>query len=126
MSPALSPRGPWPCGRTPRNCEIAITSNCSSPERGCTARPAASVTQSPFSPATRWCSSGRRGRDAPHGDFDMATEGFLKIGITCYPSVGGSGVVASALGTELAQRGHESHFVSYGRPFRPPEKPPRV
>jgi glycogen synthase len=37
----------------------------------------------------------------------------LKIGITCYPSVGGSGVVASMLGEELAQRGHEVHFIPY-------------
>ncbi len=42
----------------------------------------------------------------------------LKIGITCYPSVGGSGILASALGEELAQRGHEIHFISYERPFR--------
>ena len=44
----------------------------------------------------------------------------LKIGITCYPSVGGSGVLASALGEELAKRGHEVHFISYERPFRMP------
>jgi len=42
----------------------------------------------------------------------------MKIGITCYPSVGGSGVLASALGHELARRGHEIHFISYERPFR--------
>jgi N-acetyl-alpha-D-glucosaminyl L-malate synthase BshA len=42
----------------------------------------------------------------------------LKIGITCYPSVGGSGILASALGEELARRGHEIHFISYERPFR--------
>jgi len=42
----------------------------------------------------------------------------LKIGITCYPSVGGSGILASALGEELALRGHEIHFISYERPFR--------
>ncbi|MEO6005435.1 MAG: N-acetyl-alpha-D-glucosaminyl L-malate synthase BshA [Opitutus sp.] len=42
----------------------------------------------------------------------------LKIGITCYPSVGGSGILASALGEELAKRGHEIHFISYERPFR--------
>src|ERR1044072_4406150 len=44
----------------------------------------------------------------------------LKIGITCYPSVGGSGILASALGQELAERGHEVHFISYERPFRMP------
>ncbi len=42
----------------------------------------------------------------------------LKIGITCYPSVGGSGILASALGDALAHRGHEIHFISYERPFR--------
>src|SRR5882757_2512027 len=50
----------------------------------------------------------------------------LKIGITCYPSVGGSGVLASALGTELAKRGHEVHFISYERPFRMPVNAPRI
>ena len=50
----------------------------------------------------------------------------LKIGITCYPSVGGSGVVASMLGEELAQRGHEVHFISYERPFRLPANAPRL
>jgi N-acetyl-alpha-D-glucosaminyl L-malate synthase BshA len=50
----------------------------------------------------------------------------LKIGITCYPSVGGSGVLASALGEELAKRGHEIHFISYERPFRMNDSAPRV
>jgi len=50
----------------------------------------------------------------------------LKIGITCYPSVGGSGILASALGEELAQRGHEVHFISYERPFRMPTNAPRL
>ena len=44
----------------------------------------------------------------------------LRIGITCYPSVGGSGILASALGEELARRGHEVHFISYERPVRLP------
>ncbi|MSU24344.1 MAG: N-acetyl-alpha-D-glucosaminyl L-malate synthase BshA [Opitutus sp.] len=44
----------------------------------------------------------------------------LKIGITCYPSVGGSGILASELGEELMLRGHEIHFISYERPFRMP------
>jgi N-acetyl-alpha-D-glucosaminyl L-malate synthase BshA len=47
----------------------------------------------------------------------------LKIGITCYPSVGGSGILASELGDELARRGHEIHFISYEQPFRMPEGP---
>ncbi|WP_221031784.1 N-acetyl-alpha-D-glucosaminyl L-malate synthase BshA [Actomonas aquatica] len=42
----------------------------------------------------------------------------LRIGIICYPSVGGSGILASGLGDELAARGHEVHFISYERPFR--------
>jgi N-acetyl-alpha-D-glucosaminyl L-malate synthase BshA len=50
----------------------------------------------------------------------------LKIGITCYPSVGGSGILASALGEELARRGHEVHFISYERPFRMPANAPRL
>ncbi len=50
----------------------------------------------------------------------------LKIGITCYPSVGGSGVLASALGVDLARRGHEVHFISYERPFRLPADAPRL
>ncbi len=47
----------------------------------------------------------------------------LKIGITCYPSVGGSGILASELGEELARRGHEIHFISYEPPFRMPTAP---
>lgn len=50
----------------------------------------------------------------------------LKIGITCYPSVGGSGILASNLGEELAARGHEVHFISYERPFRMPPSAPRL
>jgi N-acetyl-alpha-D-glucosaminyl L-malate synthase BshA len=50
----------------------------------------------------------------------------MKIGITCYPSVGGSGVIATTLGIELAQRGHEVHFISYERPFRLPPDAPRI
>lgn len=50
----------------------------------------------------------------------------LNIGITCYPSVGGSGILASALGEELARRGHEVHFISYERPFRLPQHAPRI
>ncbi|WP_213806422.1 N-acetyl-alpha-D-glucosaminyl L-malate synthase BshA [Granulicella sp. dw_53] len=41
-----------------------------------------------------------------------------KIGITCYPTYGGSGVVATELGIELAARGHEIHFITYSQPFR--------
>src|SRR5471032_2541124 len=56
----------------------------------------------------------------------METGRPLRIGITCYPSVGGSGILASALGEELARRGHEAHFISYGRPFRLPLDAPRI
>jgi N-acetyl-alpha-D-glucosaminyl L-malate synthase BshA len=42
----------------------------------------------------------------------------LKIGISCYPSIGGSGVIATTLGKQLALRGHEVHFIAYERPFR--------
>ena len=42
----------------------------------------------------------------------------MKIGITCYPTHGGSGVIASELALGLANRGHEIHIVSYTTPFR--------
>jgi N-acetyl-alpha-D-glucosaminyl L-malate synthase BshA len=42
----------------------------------------------------------------------------MKIGITCYPTYGGSGVVATELGMELAARGHDVHFISYAVPIR--------
>lgn len=42
----------------------------------------------------------------------------MKIGITCYPTYGGSGVIATELGKELAMRGHKVHFISYALPFR--------
>ncbi|HUD71774.1 MAG TPA: N-acetyl-alpha-D-glucosaminyl L-malate synthase BshA [Dongiaceae bacterium] len=50
----------------------------------------------------------------------------MRLGITCYPSVGGSGVLASQLGQQLARRGHEVHFISYGRPFRLDTSQPNV
>lgn len=50
----------------------------------------------------------------------------LRIGIVCYPSVGGSGILASSLGEELARRGHEVHFIGYERPFRLPVGAPRI
>ena len=45
----------------------------------------------------------------------------MKIGIVCYPSIGGSGLVATQLGVNLAQRGHEVHFISYSAPFKLPQ-----
>jgi N-acetyl-alpha-D-glucosaminyl L-malate synthase BshA len=71
--------------------------------------------------STRW-----RKSVAARDDFDMASGGPLKIGIACYPTVGGSGVLATALGEDLARRGHEIHFFSYERPFRLPKDTPRL
>jgi len=48
----------------------------------------------------------------------MTFKNTLRIGITCYPSVGGSGILATALGKDLARRGHDVHFICYERPFR--------
>lgn len=42
----------------------------------------------------------------------------MRIGITCYPTYGGSGIVATELGLELSLRGHEVHFISYAHPVR--------
>ncbi len=42
----------------------------------------------------------------------------MKIGIVCYPTFGGSGVVATELGKALADRGHQVHFVTYNQPAR--------
>src|SRR2546427_12161071 len=48
----------------------------------------------------------------------MADGSPMRIGITCYPTYGGSGAVATELGLELARRGHEVHIISYASPFR--------
>lgn len=48
----------------------------------------------------------------------MGTKSKYKIGIVCYPTYGGSGVVATELGISLAEKGHEVHFISYSQPFR--------
>ena len=58
------------------------------------------------------CASGHHGG---HGHFEGKR---VKIGITCYPTYGGSGVIATELGKELAKLGHEIHFVSYAVPIR--------
>ncbi len=50
----------------------------------------------------------------------------MKIGITCYPTYGGSGAVATELGIALAGRGHEVHFITYRQPFRLPSFLPGV
>jgi N-acetyl-alpha-D-glucosaminyl L-malate synthase BshA len=50
----------------------------------------------------------------------------LKIGITCFPLIGGSGILATALGMELAARGHEVHFFSHAKPVRLDLALPRI
>ena len=50
----------------------------------------------------------------------------MRIGITCYPTYGGSGVVATELGIELAARGHDVHFISYAMPVRITEAADRI
>ena len=50
----------------------------------------------------------------------------LKIGIVCFPLIGGSGILATALGTELAARGHEIHFFSHAKPVRLDLAQPRI
>lgn len=50
----------------------------------------------------------------------------MKIGITCYPTYGGSGAVATELGIALAAHGHEVHFITYQQPFRLPSFLPRI
>src|SRR6476646_2933985 len=50
----------------------------------------------------------------------------LRIGITCFPLIGGSGILATALGTELAGRGHEVHFFSHAKPVRLDLSLPRI
>ena len=50
----------------------------------------------------------------------------MRVGITCYPTYGGSGIVATELGLELAARGHEVHFISYANPIRLDPGTPRI
>ncbi len=50
----------------------------------------------------------------------------MRIGICCYPTAGGSGVVATELGKHLAERGHSVAFISYASPLRLRELPPRI
>lgn len=50
----------------------------------------------------------------------------LKVGVICYPSLGGSGVVATELGKMMADRGHEMHYISSGKPFRFLEAHPNI
>src|SRR4051794_10788405 len=78
------------------------------------------------SPAIRSLFIRSRNCIGERGSSDMDSPRPLNIGITCYPSVGGSGVLATALGEALAARGHEVHFISYERPFRLPADVPRL
>jgi len=50
----------------------------------------------------------------------------VNVGITCYPTYGGSGIVATELGMELAARGHEVHFITYANPIRLDPGIPRI
>jgi N-acetyl-alpha-D-glucosaminyl L-malate synthase BshA len=50
----------------------------------------------------------------------------VRVGITCYPTYGGSGIVATELGLELAARGHEVHFITYANPIRLDQDVPRI
>ena len=50
----------------------------------------------------------------------------MHVGITCYPTYGGSGIVATELGLELANRGHEVHFITYSNPIRLDPGIPRI
>ncbi|HUA17775.1 MAG TPA: N-acetyl-alpha-D-glucosaminyl L-malate synthase BshA [Bryobacteraceae bacterium] len=50
----------------------------------------------------------------------------MRIGITCYPTYGGSGIVATELGLELANRGHDVHFITYSNPIRLDPGTPRI
>src|SRR5512142_665189 len=50
----------------------------------------------------------------------------MNVGITCYPTYGGSGIVATELGLELANRGHDVHFITYANPIRLDPGIPRI
>ena len=50
----------------------------------------------------------------------------VRVGITCYPTYGGSGIVATELGLELALRGHEVHFITSSNPIRLDPGVPRI
>ena len=55
-----------------------------------------------------------------------ARDSSVNVGITCYPTYGGSGALATELGIALARRGHEVHFITYQQPFRLPAFTPRI
>ena len=62
----------------------------------------------------------------PAGIESIHERNCLKIGITCYPTYGGSGVVGTELGIELAERGHEVHFIAYQQPIRLNAQHPQI
>src|SRR5439155_17588701 len=70
--------------------------------------------------------SGQSRRRHDHRGLVGVAAAAMKIGITCYPTYGGSGAVATELGVSLAKLGHEVHFISYAQPFRLPLFTPRV
>src|SRR6202000_872099 len=63
---------------------------------------------------------------AARGIFDVEAERPLKVGITCYPTVGGSGILAASLGENPARRGQEVLFISSEGPFLIPADAPRL
>src|SRR5215813_12303489 len=65
-------------------------------------------------------------REKAHKRFGAERQESMKIGITCYPTYGGSGVVGTELGIELAARGHEVHFIAYQQPIRLNTQQPQV
>src|SRR5713226_6929085 len=61
-----------------------------------------------------------------HRSGDLCHSETVRVGITCYPTYGGSGIVATELGLELANRGHEVHFITYANPIRLDPGIPRI
>src|SRR5215813_1783749 len=74
-------------------------------------------SQSPVNSPTRNCPTPNPQSPTPNSQPPIPRN-HVNIGITCYPSYGGSGVVGAELGLELAKRGHLIHFVSYAPPMR--------
>src|ERR1035441_10805149 len=68
---------------------------------------------------------GIAGRESARADR-LCYAGQVNVGITCYPTYGGSGIVATELGMELAARGHEVHFITYANPIRLDPDTPRI
>ena len=68
----------------------------------------------------------RLARRKPPRPDRLCYAGEVNVGITCYPTYGGSGIVATELGLELATRGHEVHFITYANPIRLDPGTPRI